>query len=199
LPEEEVSAVLPFGYIETDNIIIVTIAKNININKCYITERELLHMAKENKSEKNKESVWDYPQKPRVEDSPQHIEIYFHGEKIANSKRTKRVLERGIAPIYYIPPEDIMMEYFHKTDRTSTCPYKGDAAYYTIIVDSNKSENAAWSYPEPKSGYEDIRAYLAFYPHRVSECYVDGEKINPQPEKSYGWITNNIEGLSKRK
>jgi len=89
------------------------------------------------------ESVWDYPLPPRVEDSPRHIEIYFHGDKIVDSKSSRRVLEKGAAPVYYIPPDDIKMEYLQKTDQTSICPYKGEAIYYTVVVGSNKAENAA--------------------------------------------------------
>ena len=57
------------------------------------------------------ESVWDYPRPPRLERSPKHIQIIFNGITIADSNDTYRVLETSHPPVYYIPPEDIEMEY----------------------------------------------------------------------------------------
>ena len=64
---------------------------------------------------------------------------------------------------YYFPPESVKMEYFTKTDMHTTCPWKGEASYYTIKTDDALSENAAWYYPEPKAEAVQIKNYVAFY------------------------------------
>ena len=144
------------------------------------------------------ESVWDYPRPPRVEDSEKHIQVVFAGVTIADTRRAKRVLETSHPPVYYIPPEDIKMEYLARTDRTSWCEWKGRASYYSITVNGRQATNAAWSYPKPEKAYETIRNHVAFYPQQMDACYVDGERVQPQPGGFYGgWITSDVVGPFK--
>jgi uncharacterized protein (DUF427 family) len=144
------------------------------------------------------ESVWDYPRPPRVEQTGKHIEIYFNGVKIADTTRAVRILETSHPPAYYIPPEDIIMEYLTPTSRLTFCEWKGQASYYTITVGDKTAPNAAWYYPKPTGGYDALRNYVAFYPGRMEACYVDGEKVRAQPGDFYGgWITSDIVGPFK--
>lgn len=144
------------------------------------------------------ESVWDYPRPPRLEESTRHIQVVLNGEVIANTQRAKRILETSGPPVYYIPPEDVKMEYFTPTDHHSYCEWKGVASYYTITVGNTTVANGAWYYPQPTSGYEGIAHYPAFYPGKMDVCYVDGEKVQPQDGDFYGgWITSEIVGPFK--
>lgn len=144
------------------------------------------------------ESVWDYPRPPRLEDSSRHIRVIFNGEIIAETHRAKRILETSHPPVYYIPPEDLRKEFFEPTRRQTFCEWKGQAAYYTIKVGSKTSPNAAWYYPNPSPGYEDMKNYVAIYPGRVDAALVDGEQVEPQPGDFYGgWITGDIVGPFK--
>ena len=54
-----------------------------------------------------------------------------------------------------------------KTERATHCPYKGDASYYSIILDGEVLENVAWSYEDPFPAMEQIRGRLAFYTDRI--------------------------------
>lgn len=144
------------------------------------------------------ESVWDYPRPPRLEDSPKHIQIIFNGVTIADTHRSKRVLETSHPPIYYIPPEDIKMEYLSRTNQGSFCEWKGRAIYYTLVVGDKQVVNVAWAYPHPTSNFAGIKDYLAFYASPMDGCYVNGEKVEPQPGNFYGgWITQDIVGPFK--
>jgi uncharacterized protein (DUF427 family) len=144
------------------------------------------------------ESVWDYPRPPRVEDSARHIRVLFSGVVIAETRRAKRVLETSHPPVYYIPPEDIRMEYLTPTDRTTWCEWKGQAAYYTVSVGDRQAANAGWFYPKPVPGYDAIQDHVAFYPSRMDACYVDGERVEAQAGGFYGgWITSEIVGPFK--
>lgn len=144
------------------------------------------------------ESVWDYPRPPRMEDTSKHIRIIFNDVTIADTRSAKRFLETSHAPAYYISPEDVKMEYLHKTQRTSFCEWKGLAAYYTIRVNDREAQNAAWYYPEPTSSYASLKDYIAFYPHLMDACYVDDEKAKAQVGNFYGgWITSDIVGPFK--
>ena len=148
--------------------------------------------------EPGQESVWDYPRPPRLEPSPKRIQVVFNGITIADSQNAQRVLETSHPPVYYIPPNDIQMEYLLPTRQQSFCEWKGNAGYYTIAVGDKQAPNAAWYYPEPTSAFADIKDYVAFYPSRMEACYVDGEKVNSQPGDFYGgWITSEIVGPFK--
>ena len=148
--------------------------------------------------EPGQESVWDYPRPPRLEDSSKHIQIVFNGVTIADTHRAKRVLETSHPPVYYIPPEDIKMEYLTKTPQGSFCEWKGRAIYYTVVVNDKQAVNVGWSYPSPTPSFAGIENYIAFYPSRMDACYVDGEQVQPQPGDFYGgWITKDIVGPFK--
>ena len=64
---------------------------------------------------------------------------------------------------HYFPPNTIQREYFKESNHHTTCPWKGSASYYTIEVDGQKNENAAWYYPSPKAAANNIKNYVAFW------------------------------------
>lgn len=85
------------------------------------------------------------------------------------------------------------------TSRKSWCEWKGAATYYTINTPDGKQKvaNRIWSYEKPTSGFEPIKGYLSFYAGPW-DCFVDGEKVEPQPGDFYGgWVTSEIEGIVK--
>lgn len=144
------------------------------------------------------ESVWDYPRPPRAEASAKHIQVIFNGIVIADSHNAVRVLETSHPPVYYLPPQDIRMEYLRMTAHQTFCEFKGVARYYTVTVGERTQANAAWCYPNPALGYNAIRNYVAFYPQHMDACFVDGERVTPQPGDFYGgWITREIVGPFK--
>lgn len=144
------------------------------------------------------ESVWDYPRPPRLQETSKQIQIVFNGEMIADTHRAFRVLETSHPPVYYIPPEDLRMEFLTMTPRSSFCEFKGQATYWTIRVGEREAANVAWSYESPSKSFAAIRGYLAFYPSRMDACYVDGEQVQAQPGDFYGgWITSEIVGPFK--
>jgi uncharacterized protein (DUF427 family) len=54
-----------------------------------------------------------------------------------------------------------------RSDCTTYCPYKGDAAYFSIPVGGQRSIDAVWSYETPYAAVAGIKDYLAFYPDRI--------------------------------
>jgi len=63
----------------------------------------------------------------------------------------------------YFPPESIKKDYFKASSTHSTCPWKGEASYYTIEVDGKQNPDAAWYYPQPKDAAKNIKGYVAFW------------------------------------
>ena len=144
------------------------------------------------------ESVWDYPRPPRLEDSDKHIQVIFNGQVIADSRRAKRVLETSHPPVYYIPPEDIRLEFLQPAGGQSWCEWKGQAQYWTLTVGDKQAVNVGWYYPNPTTPFAAIKNHIAFYAGPMDACYVAGEPIRPQPGQFYGgWITSDIVGPFK--
>lgn len=144
------------------------------------------------------ESVWDYPRPPRLENFAGHIQVHFNGEMIADTQQARRVLETSHPQVYYIPPADIQLKFLVRCPGRSLCEWKGQACYYTVIVGNRKAEKAAWYYPDPTGPFFEIQNYVAFYPVFMDACFIDGEKVVPQPGDFYGgWITSNIAGPFK--
>jgi len=64
---------------------------------------------------------------------------------------------------HYFPPEAINKEYFQESSTHSTCPWKGEASYYNLIVNGQVNKDAAWYYPEPKPAAAEIKNHVAFW------------------------------------
>jgi uncharacterized protein (DUF427 family) len=63
----------------------------------------------------------------------------------------------------YFPPDSINREYFQESNTQTTCPWKGVASYYSIVVDGQENKDAAWYYPTPKDAAKNIAGYIAFW------------------------------------
>ena len=64
---------------------------------------------------------------------------------------------------HYFPAESINKEYFIESGTHTTCPWKGRASYYTVVVDGQENTNAAWYYPEISDLAKQIKGRVAFW------------------------------------
>jgi uncharacterized protein (DUF427 family) len=150
------------------------------------------------KPKPGQESVWDYPRPPALEKVNKTLVVEFAGRIIAETNRGFRVLETSHPPVYYFPLEDVDTDILTESSLRTGCEWKGTGKYYHLQLNEKYSENAAWYYDKPKKRFREIKNYIAFYPDRVDACYVNGERITPQPGGFYGgWITQDIVGPFK--
>ncbi|MET4083773.1 uncharacterized protein (DUF427 family) [Pedobacter sp. UYP30] len=82
----------------------------------------------------------------------------WNGATLAESDDTI-VIENN----HYFPESSIEKSYFKQSDMHSTCPWKGEASYYSVFVDGQENKDAAWYYPEPKDAAKEIKDYVAFW------------------------------------
>ena len=82
----------------------------------------------------------------------------FNGKVIAESDDITMVEGN-----HYFPIESLDKSVITETEHQTSCFWKGDASYYTLAVDGEVAENAAWYYPNPKPGAEDVAGRVAFY------------------------------------
>lgn len=144
------------------------------------------------------ESVWDYPRPAVAQPCSRRIRIEHRGIVLADTRHSVRTLETSHPPSYYLPPSDILMTALHPTARGSFCEWKGQAVYYDVIVAGERLSDVAWSYPEPTTAFAGLRDFVAFYAAPFDGCFVDGERVVPQPGGFYGgWITSDVVGPFK--
>ena len=82
----------------------------------------------------------------------------WNGETIAESDDT--VVVEGN---HYFPVDSLKSEFFSRSEKQTTCPWKGVASYYDIEVAGRRNEGAAWFYPEPKPAAGEIAGRVAFW------------------------------------
>lgn len=144
------------------------------------------------------ESVWDYPRPAVAELTAATIRIELGGTVIAETTRAIRTLETSHPPSYYIPPDDIAPGVLVPAQGSSFCEWKGHARYFDVIAGGERRERSAWSYPDPTAPFAMLRDHVAFYAAAMDACFVDGERVVPQPGGFYGgWITSAVAGPFK--
>ena len=99
--------------------------------------------------------------------NPNRVRVVLGGVIVAETTRALTLKEADLPPVQYIPREDARMDLFDRTDRTTHCPHKGDAAYYTVTAGGLVARNSVWTYEQPLPVAEPIRGHLAFYPNKV--------------------------------
>lgn len=144
------------------------------------------------------ESVWDFPRPPRVEPSTEWVVVRFGGRVVAQSGDAVRVLETSHPPVYYLPRAAFAADVLVEASGSSVCEFKGAARYLDLRVGDAVARRAAWYYPDPWPGYEELRDRVALYPGVMDSCEVDGERVRPQDGGFYGgWITARVVGPFK--
>ena len=95
------------------------------------------------------------------------IIVKVAGRIVADTLDALTLREARYAPVHYIPRRDVDMTLLKRTDHATYCPYKGDAAYFSIPAGGERSVDAVWTYETPYPAVADIKDHLAFYPDRV--------------------------------
>ncbi len=86
------------------------------------------------------------------------MKAVWKGETIAASSNT--VVVEGN---HYFPPESVSMKHLKSSTKTTVCPWKGTASYYSVVVGDDENRDAAWFYPAPKDAAAEIKDHIAFW------------------------------------
>ncbi len=104
-----------------------------------------------------------------------HVEVTVDGVKVAESDRPVLLDETGLPTRYYLPRDDVRTDLLRASSRHTTCPFKGEASYWSVAVGDEVHEDLVWSYQQPIPEAEGITGLMCFYNDRV-ELVVDGER-----------------------
>jgi uncharacterized protein (DUF427 family) len=99
--------------------------------------------------------------------STAHVEVVVDGTKVAESDRPMLLDETGLPTRYYLPREDVQTGLLRATTFQTTCPFKGEASYWSLALGDQVYDGIVWSYETPNAGAEDIANLMCFYPDRV--------------------------------
>jgi len=86
------------------------------------------------------------------------MKAIYNGQVLAESDATV-VVENN----HYFPENSLNKDFFKSSDKQTSCPWKGEASYYTLEVDGAVNVDAAWYYPEPKDAAKEIKDHVAFW------------------------------------
>jgi uncharacterized protein (DUF427 family) len=64
---------------------------------------------------------------------------------------------------HYFPEASLKREYISFSNHKTSCPWKGQASYYSISVNGDVNSDAAWYYAEPKDAAANIKGRVAFW------------------------------------
>jgi uncharacterized protein (DUF427 family) len=144
------------------------------------------------------ESVWSFPRPAVVEPSQRRLKIVYRYVIIACTQKGIRTLETSHPPTYYFPLADIAPLVLRPSGRRSFCEWKGEAIYFDVVVRDETLRDVAWSYPDPNPAFRSLRDHVAFYARPFDGCFVDDERVTPQPGNFYGgWISSEFAGPFK--
>lgn len=107
--------------------------------------------------------------------SSRHVEIRLSGETVADTTRPVLLFETGLPTRYYIPKLDVRLDLLRRSAKTTACPYKGIAEYFSVAVPGAEiAVDVAWVYPTPIPQIPTIENHLSFFNEHV-DVVVDGE------------------------
>jgi uncharacterized protein (DUF427 family) len=102
-----------------------------------------------------------------IEPTAGRVVVTVGGRTVADTKSALTLREAAYPAVQYIPRSDVDMSLLDRSKTASYCPYKGDAAYFSIIVGEDRRPDAFWTYEAAYPAVAEIEGHLAFYPDRV--------------------------------
>lgn len=115
--------------------------------------------------------------------SSRHIVVSIDGVVLAESHKPTILYETGAPARFYLPLTDVKLDIVHPSDRTASCPYKGDSNFFSAQVGDRVVDDIAWTYVLPRPESTPIAGLVSFY-NEIVDIDIDGERI-PRPSSHF--------------
>jgi uncharacterized protein (DUF427 family) len=102
-----------------------------------------------------------------IEPNTNRVVVRLGHKVIARTTRALTLREAHYPAVHYIPRGDVDMSLLEQTEQSTYCPFKGDAAYFSIPSGGERAANAIWTYEAPFDAVAQIKDHLAFYQDRI--------------------------------
>ncbi len=121
--------------------------------------------------------VFTHPRSPytRVDALPssRHVVVSLDGVVLADSRKPTLLFETGLPVRYYLPAPDVRLDLLVASATRTSCPYKGDADFWSVATGDMTVDDVAWGYRTPLPESAPIAGLICFYNERV-DIDVDG-------------------------
>lgn len=111
------------------------------------------------------------------EPHPRRIRAELGGRTVLDTARGSLLHETAILPVLYVPFEDLDDSLLERTDLHTTCPFKGEASYWTVRAGDRVAENAVWAYEDPLPAAPWLAGQAALYFDRMDRWLEEDEEI----------------------
>jgi uncharacterized protein (DUF427 family) len=108
-----------------------------------------------------------------IEPTPGRVVVGVDGVIIADTTAALTLQESTYPAVQYVPLADVKPEFLQRTETTTYCPFKGDAAYYSLTLPDGELTDVIWTYEQPHAAVAAIAGHVAFYTDRVEMVVVD--------------------------
>ncbi|MEM7271522.1 MAG: DUF427 domain-containing protein [Actinomycetota bacterium] len=115
--------------------------------------------------------------------SSRHVVVSLDGVELANSRKPTVLFETGAPARFYLPMTDVNLELLTRSRRRASCPYKGDADFYSARVGDRTVDDIAWTYVLPRPEVTPIAGLICFY-NEIVDIDIDGER-QPRPTSHF--------------
>jgi uncharacterized protein (DUF427 family) len=115
--------------------------------------------------------------KPVLEPSTEHpititptqgrVVVRVNGETVADTHAALQLQESTLPAVQYVPFKDVVHNRLTRTETSTYCPYKGEAAYYSVTTAAGTVEDVIWFYEQPYPAVAAIADHVAFYPDKA--------------------------------
>jgi 3-hydroxy-9,10-secoandrosta-1,3,5(10)-triene-9,17-dione monooxygenase reductase component len=122
-----------------------------------------------------------------------HVVVSANGVVLADSRRPVVLTESGLPDRYYLPVEDVRVEHLERSARTTQCPYKGTATYWSARVGDRLLTDVVWAYEDPYPEVEQIRGRLTFYAERVDVEVTPAREVTEPQEEMAGRLLGDLD------
>lgn len=112
--------------------------------------------------------------------SSRHVRIEIDGQTVADTHSPTLLFETGLPTRYYLPKADVRMDLLTPTELITSCPYKGNASYWSY----GDHRNISWGYSFPPPESAKVAGLICFYDEKV-DVYLDGD-LQEQPVTHFG-------------
>jgi uncharacterized protein (DUF427 family) len=102
-----------------------------------------------------------------VTPTDEHVVVKAGDRVIAETDNALTLQESTYPAVQYVPLGDVDPAVLERTSHATYCPYKGEASYYSLVLDGETKKNAVWTYETPYDAVSEIAGHVAFYPNQV--------------------------------
>jgi len=115
----------------------------------------------------------------------ERIRGVLDGRTVVDTTGALLLHETGLLPRWYLPGADAAPGLLQASATRTTCPFKGEAHYWHLVVDGRTVEDAAWSYPDPVDGCPPLAGLVSFYFEKLDTWLVEDDEQIGHPRDPF--------------